>query len=488
MSDPTPLSEELPRMHIPAYAHDTIRAALPSMPTSRQVGGLDCCLCDDPFGEDLAAIPLGPTPTSGLFGCRPCLTRLVTRARRARDAALAQDAERARAESADWLPVRERHLARLDSVRQAAEAVAGLARDGDAEPLKVAWLLVSLESARAWLPDAPEPPASTDRKDPELSDEAFRLDLSMITAREAVAERLAYHLINDAQPEEPEMCAELECPEGCSGRHDSSHIDCGPDTVFEDLAEHGITVDRPDPEPLSPRLAALLGRTEAEEKGSLLPEIEEHALVVLARFGIDADDTDVLVSTAAVGLVADAWREGLLAVIHAAGNGPSNGEIFAQSVDLYRRARAALVAARDDGPEVLLAFAAVASDVDLPWAGGSRFALRTVSESVAEFVQHVDDRVWFTAEVMREQSWRASLLHRAASAAIKTPAHFGMPGWPAAVTSAMERLAVLDLSGAPKALADLAAVEAALLEAPDRLGVDALDWICARALLSSHND
>src|SRR5882757_4795192 len=283
-------------MHIPAYAHDTIRAAaLPSMPTSRQVGGLDCCLCDKPFGEDLAAVPLGPTPTSGLFGCRPCLTRLVTRARRARDA------ERAQAESAAWIPVRERHVARLDSVRQAAEAVAGLAGGEDTEALRVAWLLVSLESAYTWVPDAPEPPALVDREDPEMKNEAFRLDLAMITAREAVAERLAYHLLNEAQPEEPEMCEEFECPEDCSGRHDSTHIDCGPDAVFDDLAEHGITVEQPKPEPLSPRLAALFGRAEAEEKHSPLPDIEEQAPVVLAHFGIDADDTDALVSAAAVG-------------------------------------------------------------------------------------------------------------------------------------------------------------------------------------------
>lgn len=469
-------------MHIPAYAHATIRATLPSVPTSRQVGGLDCCLCDKSFGAGLAAIPLGPAPTSGLFGCRPCLTRLVTQARRTRDTARTQDAERAQAESSAWAPVRERHLARLHSVRQAAEAVAELARGGDVKALRVAWLLVSLESARTWLPDAPEPPASVDRQDSEMKDEALRLNLAMLTAREAVAERLAYHLLNEAQPEEPEMCEEFECPEGCSGRHDSTHIDCGPDAVFDDLSEHGITVEQPECEPLSPRLASP-ERTETEEEHSPLPDIEEGAPVVLAHFGIKADDMDVLVSVAAVGLVLDAWRQGPLNVIHAADDGPSNGEIFAQSVDLYRRARAALVASQDDGPEALLAFVAVASDMDLPWAGGSRFMLRAVSESVAEFVQHVDDRVWFTAEVMREQGWRAALLHRATSAAFKAPTHFGMPGWHGAVASVTERLAELDRSGAPEALTDLTAVEAALIEAPDRLGADALDWISRQALL-----
>ncbi|MFF9699959.1 hypothetical protein ACF1FE_02000 [Streptomyces griseofuscus] len=476
--------KESPRMHIPPYAHDTIRAALPGIPTSRQVGALDCCVCDEPFGEDLAAIPLGPTPTSGLFGCRPCLTRLVRQARRARDTSLTRKAEQVRAEQAAWLPVRERHLARLDRVRQAAEAVAELARGTEAEAQQVAWLLVSLESAFNWIPSAPEPPASVDDGESELREEAFRLDLSLIAAREAVAERLAYHLINEAQPDEPEMCEEFECPEDCSGRHDSSHIDCGPDSIFDDLAEHGIAVEKPEPEPLSPRLAALLGKKgETEEKRAPLPDIEEQASVVLAHFGIETDDLDVLTSAAAVGLVADAWRDGPLDEIHGADDGPTDGEIFAQSVDLYRRARAALVAAQHEGPEALLAFTAVASDLDLPWAGGSHFTLRATAQPVEKFVQHVENRAWFTMEVMREQGWRAGLLHRATSAAIKAAACFGMPGWPGAVTTAMERLATLDRSDAPKALADLAAVETGLLDAPDQLGADALDWICDKALL-----
>ncbi|WP_369168813.1 hypothetical protein AB5J49_13260 [Streptomyces sp. R28] len=469
-------------MHIPEYAHALIQSALPSVPTSRQVGAVDCCLCDRPF-EDRLPVALGPTPESGLFGCHPCLRRLVTQARRARDAALTQDAEQALAQAAVWRPARERHLARLDRVRQAAEAVAELAAGDRTEPLQVAWLLVSLESAYTWIPDAPEPPATAAEEATELKEEGFRLDLAMITAREAVADRLVYHLINEAQPPEPEMCEEFECPQDCSGRHDSTHIDCGPDEVFEDLLRHGVTVQRPEPEPPSPRLMALLEGAGTEEKPTPLPGIEEGAPAVLAHLGIDTDDTDVLVSAAAVGLVADAWREGPLDRIHAADDGPSDGEIFAQSVDLYRWARAALLAARDEGPEELLAFVAIASDLDLPWAGGSPFTLRAVSAPVAELVQQIDDRVWFTTEVIRGQGWRAALLHRALSAASRAPRHFGMPSWPDTVRTVMERLALLDRSDAPEALADLTAVQAALLEAPDELGAQALDWISRQALL-----
>ncbi|MFF9053481.1 hypothetical protein ACF09Z_20320 [Streptomyces erythrochromogenes] len=471
-------------MHIPNYARATIRAALPTLPTTRHVGALDCCLCDEPFGDRLP-VPLGPTPESGLFACHPCLARLVARARRTRDAALTQGAEQARAESAAWLPARESHLARLDGVRQAAEGVARLAGDDDIEPLKAAWLLVSLESAYAWIPDAPEPPASVDREVPELRDAAFQLDLAMISARDAVVERLAYYVINEAQPAEPEMCEEFACPAGCSGRHDSSHIDCGPDAIYEDLARHDVIVRQPDPEPTWPAaLPTGTGTAGADKQRPPLPDIEENAPAVLAHFGIDADDTEILVSAAAVGLVADAWREGPLEAVHAADDGPSDGEMFAQSVDLYRRARAALVASRDGEPEALRAFVAVASDVDLPWAGGSPFVLRTVSESVAEFVRHVDDRVWFTEEVIRVQGWRAGLLHRAMSAAFGAPCHFGMPGWPDVVARAVERLGVLDRSEAPEVLADLASVGPALLEAPDRLGANALEWLCRRGMFA----
>jgi hypothetical protein len=58
-----------------------------------------------------------------------------------------------------------------------------------------------------------------------------------------------------------------------------------------------------------------------------------------------------------------------------------------------------------------------------------------------------------------------------------------MPGWPAVVASAMARLAGSDRSDAPAALGDLGAVESALLEAPDRLGVAVLDWLIRRDVL-----
>ncbi|WKE72065.1 hypothetical protein [Streptomyces sp. WP-1] len=457
-------------MHIPSYARATIRAALPTVPTARHVGALDCGLCDTPF-EDREPVPLGPTPTSGLFSCHDCLTRLIAQARRSRDSALARNAEHARAEWAAWTRTRDRYLAGVESVREAAEAVARLAADGTAKPLEIAWLLVALESAHTWTADdAPKAPNPVDPSDSSVRDAEFRLGLELISAREAVAERLAYHLINEAMPAEPEMCEEFDCPDGCSGRHDSSHIGCGPDTVFEGLARHGVVVPRAEDDPAPAPDRALPGRTRKSAPGMTGPA------EALAQHGIDTDDTELLLDAAAVGLVTDAWHDALLSEIPATAQ-PAPGEILAQRADLYRRARRALAAARDDGPQTLRAFQAVASSVDLPWAGNSPFTLRASGATTENFVQRIDDRIRYMSEIMREQGWRAGLLRLAVSAASRAPGHFGMPGWADRVASVTRRLAELDRSDAPPALADLGAVEALLIEAPDRLGADALGWI-----------
>ncbi|GHF42846.1 hypothetical protein GCM10018790_20880 [Kitasatospora xanthocidica] len=469
-------------MHIPAYAHSTIRAALPAIPTGRQMASLDCCMCGAPFGRDLGAVPLGPAPEAGLSGCRPCLSRLVTWARETRDAGLTQSAEQARKDSEAWESVRDHYLARLDAVRQAAEEVAELAGNEEVPPLRIAWLSISLESAHTWIPDAPEPPASADREDHLLTNAEMLMGSAMITARGAVADRLVYHLVNESQPEEPEMCQELDCPEDCSGRHDTSHIDCGPDTIFQDLLEYGVSIEEPGPAPLSPQLAALFA-PRPEEPPPLFPLLEEQASAAFPRLGIDPDDPEVLLSAAAAGLAAEALLNEPLDAIRAAPGGPDAGDVFAQGVDLYRRARKALIAARDGGPERLGAFTAVASDLDLPWAGGSRFTLRAASGPVADFVRNIGEQVWITEELMRRQGWRDALLHRAFTAAFKATHHFGMPGWPAVVDAAMTRLASLDRLSAPPELADLGDVEIALLQEPDRLGVNALGWLARHVLL-----
>lgn len=231
-------------MHIPAYAHATIQNAIPTEPTVDQERGLHCCFCGTPF-EDGAPVPLSSVAESDLSACHSCLTGLVARARELRDTALTEEASRVGTELATWMAKRDRYIARIDRVRQAAAAVTQLAGDSDLEPLRAAWLHVSLESAYAWA-TADKPELSlTDSSDTSPQEAELGLFIEMTLAREAVADRLAYHLINKDSPAEPEMCAEFECPTDCSGKHEISEVDCGPDAIFEDLMEHGISCQSP---------------------------------------------------------------------------------------------------------------------------------------------------------------------------------------------------------------------------------------------------
>lgn len=230
-------------MHVPAYAHATIRAVLPSAPTADQLRGLNCGLCDMPFG-DRVLVSLNTVAESDLKACRPCLTRLVARARQLRDAALTEEASTVQAELAAWAVAREQYLATMGRVRQAAEAVTRLVDDSGVAPLRAAWLHVSLESAHAWATDdKPEPPRAVDSADGSVHEAEVGLFIAMTLAREAVADRLAYHLISEDSPPEPEICADLECPPDCSGKHETSGIDCGPDAIFKDLSGHGISLE-----------------------------------------------------------------------------------------------------------------------------------------------------------------------------------------------------------------------------------------------------
>lgn len=230
-------------MHIPAYARATIRAELPLVPTPGQVAGLDCCFCNEPFGRR-APVSLGGTEGFGLFACRPCLTHLVARARQLRDSALVRKAEQARKEATARAAERGRYLAELERVRRAAEAVAYLVTEKDLRASQTAWLFMELESAYAWVEDgAPEQPASVEDEDEIMQRKKFQLALEMISTRFAVANSLAYRIINDAMPPDPELCEEMECPEGCDGKHDFSDIDCGPDAILESLVEFGIDVE-----------------------------------------------------------------------------------------------------------------------------------------------------------------------------------------------------------------------------------------------------
>ncbi|WP_146877607.1 hypothetical protein [Actinomadura madurae] len=135
----------------------------------------------------------------------------------------------------------------IENVRRAGEAVERLAETGSLEPLQLAWLVVSLESAHAWaVEERPESLSAATEDGAEVERVELALFIQMHQVRSLVANVFTYHLINEAAPAEPEMCAEFECPSDCQGRHDADHIDCGPDDIYEALAQHGVTVRKED--------------------------------------------------------------------------------------------------------------------------------------------------------------------------------------------------------------------------------------------------
>ncbi|MDA2808014.1 hypothetical protein [Nocardiopsis suaedae] len=122
----------------------------------------------------------------------------------------------------------------------AAKAATRLLVDKNLSPQEVAWVAVALESAYDWATTGKERlPYLADTPDNPFSQAEIRLFFEMSDAREFIAHRLVYHVLNESASPEPEICAEMECPNDCSGRHEFDHIDCGPDEIFETLARYG---------------------------------------------------------------------------------------------------------------------------------------------------------------------------------------------------------------------------------------------------------
>ncbi|MFI6324621.1 hypothetical protein ACIBG8_44345 [Nonomuraea sp. NPDC050556] len=231
-------------MHIPAYALGELLDAMPATTSENQALGVNCALCEESFASSgKQRIAVEPGNTDSLWACRECLTAFVAQVRRKRYAASGRAVQR----QSGTLPALKRYLSSIENVRRAGEAIERLAEAGDLEPLQLAWLVISLESAHAWaVEERPEPLSADTEGGAEVKRVELALFLQMYRVRSLVANVFTYYLINEAAPAEPEMCAEFECPPDCQGRHDAKHIDCGPDDIYEALARHGVTVREDD--------------------------------------------------------------------------------------------------------------------------------------------------------------------------------------------------------------------------------------------------
>lgn len=228
-------------MHIPAYAQDELLKATSTATNENQVRGVNCSLCDEPFaGSGKQRVVVESGSDNSLYACRECLTAFVAQVRRQRHTASGRAMQ---GHDGTLSPALKCYLSSIENVQRAGEAIESLAEAGNLEPLQLAWLLVSLESAHAWAVEGrPEPLSAVTEDGAEVKRVEFELFVQMYQVRSLAANVFTYHLISETAPAEREMCAEFECPSDCRGRHDVEHIDCGPDDIYEALARHGVTV------------------------------------------------------------------------------------------------------------------------------------------------------------------------------------------------------------------------------------------------------
>lgn len=245
-----------------------------------------------------------------------------------------------------------------------------------------------------------------------------------------------------------------------------------------------------------------VGSDPSEEYGSRadLAAFVESQWPEWEREGIGPDE-DTIVSAAAVGLVELVWRNSPLERMHAGGGlrgrGPSDGEMFAESVALHRVAKAALP--REFG---LLEFMDHVLDRHRPWAAGGRSLQEMGYGSLGAFAKHVRRRTNALLAI-RGDGYRLLLGYLIMVTRLYGRDHYGMPRWPAIAGSVRELLLTPEhpawLGDSPRQERDTAlamappstpfpdALHRALLDGPDTLPLPALDWLTGWVMLMARS-
>lgn len=218
------------------------------------------------------------------------------------------------------------------------------------------------------------------------------------------------------------------------------------------------------------------------------------------REGIGPDE-DTIVSAAAVGLVETVWRNSPLEDMHAGGGlrgrGPSDGEMFAESVALHRVAKAALP--REFG---LLEFEDHLLDRRRPWAAGGRTLQEMGYGSLGAFTKHVRGRTNALLAI-RDDGYRLLLGYLILVTRLYGRDHYGMPRWTAIAGSVRELLLTPEhpawLGDSPRQAHDTAlavapsgtplpdALHRVLLDGPDTLPLPVLDWLADWVMLMARS-
>jgi hypothetical protein len=209
------------------------------------------------------------------------------------------------------------------------------------------------------------------------------------------------------------------------------------------------------------------------------------------REGIGPDE-DTIVSAAAVGLVELVWRNSPLEAMQAGGGlrgrGPSDGEMFAESVALHRAATAAL-----PRPFGLLEFEDHVLDRHRPWAAGGRTLQDMGYGSLGAFTKHVR-RHTNALLTVKDDGYRLLLGYLITVTRLRGRDHYGMPRWPAIAASVRELLLTPEHTAWPNQMRDTVLAVAppgtplpdtlhrTLLDGPDMLQLPVLDWLADRVM------
>jgi hypothetical protein len=194
---------------------------------------------------------------------------------------------------------------------------------------------------------------------------------------------------------------------------------------------------------------------------------------------------DSTVNVAAVGLVELVWRNSPLEDMHASRRGPSDGEMFAESVALYRVARDALFHGTNGA---LLGFELWVLDRRRPWAAGGRTLQEMGYGHLTAFEKHVKTHISFLMMIKADDGPNVLLNYLMAFTTMYGARHYGMPRWTAIVSGVRDVLGNPAhpawygrgnqvIAAAPIETPNTNDLCQALLDTPDELPLAVLNWL-----------
>jgi hypothetical protein len=211
----------------------------------------------------------------------------------------------------------------------------------------------------------------------------------------------------------------------------------------------------------------------------------------LAQLACGTPDEYSILDVAAVGLVEKVWRNSPLEDMHASRRGPSDGEMFAESVALHRVARDALASGTN---AALLEFERHLLDRNRPWVAGGRTLQEMGYGFLTAFEKHVKTHINIIMAINDDDGRDVLLKYLIAFTALYGNRHYGMPRWTAIVSGVRDVLqdpahpawhgrGSEVIAATPTQAPTIEDLCQALLDAPDELPLPVLDWLTQRGVM-----